>query len=51
MKRPAVSTIMAAVLGLVTEVKERALLRLAAGATEYTAIGLAVETRCIKTGC
>ena len=44
-------SLVAAVLGLVTEVKERALLRLAADATEYTTIGLAVETRCIKTGC
>ena len=44
-------SLVAAVLGLVKEVKERALLRLAADATEYSTIGLAVETRCIKTGC
>ena len=44
-------SLVAAVLGLVTEVKERVLLRLAVDATEYTTIGLAVETRCIKTGC
>ena len=44
-------SLVAAVLGLVMEVKERALLRLAADATECTTIGLAVETRCIKTGC
>ena len=44
-------SLVAAVLGLAKEVKERALLRLAADAKEYSTIGLAVETRCIKTGC